>query len=374
MPTLREITDLVHSWYPPGTAEPWDAVGLVSGDPADPVAKVMLAVDPVRPVAEEAVAWGADLLIVHHPLFLRGVHGFAATTPKGRTLTTLTRAGCALLTAHTNADQAVDGVSQAMADAFGLTDQRPLVPADPDALDKLTTYVPTACAEAVRQALAAAGAGRIGDYDQASFSTPGEGRFRPLPGASPAIGQIGTPEVVDEVRVEVVLRRGLRGTVVGALLDAHPYEEPAYDVVELAASTPAATGHGRIGRVAPTTLAGFAASVAAALPQTAAGVRVAGDPDREVRTVALCGGAGDAFLDAVAGTDADVYVTSDLRHHVASEFLERHGTALIDVAHWAAEWTWLPVLARKLGEALPRATRVETRVSAIVTDPWTLRI
>src|SRR3954469_22273724 len=129
MPTLADVVALLDEWYPPTTADDWDAVGLVGGHPADEVRRVMFAVDPAPVVAQEAADWGADLLVVHHPLFLRGVHGVAATTPKGRTFTPLARAGCALFTAHTNADQAVDGVSQALADALGLRDQRPLVPA-----------------------------------------------------------------------------------------------------------------------------------------------------------------------------------------------------------------------------------------------------
>ena len=135
----------------------------------------------------------------------------------------------------------------------------------------------------------------------------------------------------------------------------------------------ASRGHGRIGRLAePTTLRDFAARVSAALPATAHGVRVAGDPDRRVRTVVVGSGSGDFMLDTVRGTDADVYVTSDLRHHRAGEFLEHDGPALIDVAHWAAEWTWLPVVERKLLDAVRRrGDTVETRVSALVTDPWT---
>ncbi len=217
-----------------------------------------------------------------------------------------------------------------------------------------------------------AGAGRIGDYDHASFSTPGEGRFRPLDGASPTIGSVGRVERVEEVRVEVVVARRLRSAAVRALLAAHPYEEPAYDVVELGDPGVGPTGTGRIGTVEPTTLRRFAERVAAALPETAHGVRVAGDPDRVVRRVALCGGAGDFLLDTVRGTDADVYVTSDLRHHRAGEFVEHDGPALVDVAHWAAEWTWLPVVSARVADAL--GATVETRVSTINTDPWQFRI
>ena len=372
MPSLREVVDLVHGWYPPGTADSWDAVGLVSGDPdADQVGRVLLAVDPAPGVAREAAEWGADLLVVHHPLFLQAVHGVPATTPKGRTLHTLTRAGCALLTAHTNADQAEGGVSEAMATALGLTGAQPLVPAPAAAMDKLIVFVPAAGADRVRSALAEAGAGRIGDYDQASFSSPGEGRFRPLDGAAPTVGEVGRAEVVDEVRVEVLVPRRLRGSVVAAALASHPYEEPAYDVVELADPGGTVTGAGRIGDVEPTTLREFAGRVSTALPATVQGVRVAGDPDRVVRRVALCGGAGDFLLDTVRGTDADVYVTSDLRHHPATEFREHDGPALVDVAHWAAEWTWLPVLRERLAAAL--GDTVEIRVSTLVTDPWQFR-
>ncbi len=167
-------------------------------------------------------------------LFLKPVHGVARTTPKGRTLGVLLDAGCALLTAHTNADQAVAGVSEALAKALGLTDLAPVQPRDPAPSDKLTVFVPVADAEGLRVALADAGAGGIGDYDSASFTGPGEGRFRPLPGANPTIGEIGQLEVVEEVRIEAVLPRHLRTSVVAALLAAHPYQEPAYDVVEIA--------------------------------------------------------------------------------------------------------------------------------------------
>jgi dinuclear metal center YbgI/SA1388 family protein len=333
----------------------------------------MLAVDPTLEVAEQAADWKADLLVVHHPLFLKPVHGFPATTPKGRTLAALSAAGCALLTAHTNADQARGGVSEALAQALGVTDLEPILAGPGEPVDKLTVFVPTDAAAPVRAAMGDAGAGRIGDYDYASFtSAVGQGRFRPLEGASPMIGTVGELETVDEVRIEVVLARHLRPAVVRAMLAAHPYEEPAYDVVEMADPGIMTTGTGRMGSVEPTTLQAFAEHVSAVLPPTAHGVRVAGDPERPVRRVAVCGGAGDFLLDRLATSDVDVYLTSDLRHHPAAEFVEKQGPALIDVAHWAAESTWLPVLAGRLGEVL--GDDVETRVSDVTTDPWTMRL
>ncbi len=372
MPTLGEVTELLDEWFPRQHADSWDAVGLVLGDPSVDVRRILLAVDPVAAVADETVVHDTDLLICHHPLFLKGVHGVAATDPKGRFAHRLLTNGCALFTAHTNADSPVGGVSESLALVLGLEDIRPLEADPAGPLDKIVVFVPMDAAERVRAALAEAGAGRIGDYDQASFTAPGEGRFRPLEGAVPTIGEVGRAEVVEEVRIETVCARHLRHAVVEAILEAHPYEEPAYDVMELAALDEAHRGSGRIGRLAsPIMLREFAAHVAEVLPETAHGVRVAGDPDQRVETVALCGGAGDFLLDRARTAGADVYLTSDLRHHPASEFREHGGPALVDVAHWAAESTWLPVLRDRLVEAL--GVTVEVRVSTSNTDPWTFR-
>jgi dinuclear metal center YbgI/SA1388 family protein len=371
MPTVAEVVDLVHRWYPPGTAAEYDAVGLAAGDPAAEVRRILVAVDVSVEVAREAAELGADLLLTHHPLLLRGVTTVAETTPKGRTLATLARAGCALLTAHTNADPAVDGVSESLARALGLADVEPLEPS-PAEVDKIVVYVPSDSAEAVRVAIAEAGAGAIGDYDSCSFTTPGEGRFRPLAGSHPFLGEVGRLELVEESRVEAVLPRARRTAVVAAMRAAHPYEEVAYDLVELADTGEASTGMGRIGSVEPTTLGEFAGRVAEALPDTPIGVLVGGDPDRVVRRVAVAGGAGDFLLDVVRRAEADVYVTSDLRHHPAIEFLEHDGPALVQVSHWAAEWTWLPVVQKKLARAL--GDTVETHVSTLCTDAWRHRL
>jgi dinuclear metal center YbgI/SA1388 family protein len=256
--------------YDPAWAESWDAVGLVCGDPDEPVRTVAFAVDPVAAVIDEALERGADLLVTHHPLFLRGVHGVPATTFKGRLVHKLIRGGAALFTAHTNADSADPGVSDALAQALGLHDLRPLEP------------------------------------------------------------RAATPEL----------------------------------------------GIGRVGELAESeALSAFAARVAAALPATSGGVRVAGDPDRPVRRVAVCGGAGDTLFGAVRSSGADVYVTADLRHHPASEALEAGGPALVDVAHWASEWPWLNHAAEMLRSELgPAGTNVDTYVSTLVTDPWTAHL
>jgi dinuclear metal center YbgI/SA1388 family protein len=368
---LADVLAVLDGLYEPRWAADWDAVGLVTGDPDQPVRRVLLAVDPVHAIIAEAVGWDADLLITHHPLLLRGVHSVATSHPKGRAVTALVRAGVALHVAHTNADVADPGVSDALAAALGLTDLRPLDPMPNDPLDKLVTFVPDGHAERLVDALAAAGAGRLGDYERAAFTSAGTGTFTPLPGADPTIGQVGRREDVAETRVEMVLPAHRRAAVVAALRAAHPYEEPAFDLLQLVPQ-PGRRGLGRVGRwSAEGTLRELAGHVAAALPATPHGVRVAGELDRPVRTVAVLGGAGDDLFEAVRASGADAYVTSDLRHHPASEALEHGFPGLVDVSHWAGEWPWLADCARLLRDGLGvRADTVETRVSALVTDPW----
>lgn len=382
---LSDVVRVLEKRYPPSTAESWDAVGLVTGAPEQPVRRVLFAVDPVATVVDEALEWGADLVVTHHPLLLKGVHSIAATTFKGDVLHRLVRGGCALLTAHTNADAATDGVADALAQVLGLVDVEPLLPDPLPTLDKHVVMVPVADAPRVVDAMAAAGAGAVGAYERCAWTTTGEGTFTPLPGATPAVGTVGTREVVVEARVEMVAPRSLRRAVVAAMRAVHPYEEPAFDVLETAA-LPGGTGTGRVGRLAePTTLRDFAQRAADATPATAQGVRFAGDPDGRVERVAVVGGSGDPFFDAVRAAGADAYVTADLRHHPASEQRERAEfdarpgrpatPYLVDLAHFASEWPWLRLAARDLAADLQaEGTTVETRVSVRCTDPWTGRV
>jgi dinuclear metal center YbgI/SA1388 family protein len=373
--TLADVVAIMEGLYPPSLAASWDAVGLVCGDPAQPVRRVLFAVDPVEVVVDEAISAGADVLVTHHPLFLHGTSSVAATTAKGRSVHRLIRAGIALHVAHTNADHANPGVSDALASTLGLVDTRPLEPLPALPLDKVVTFVPEANAEKLLDALAAAGAGEIGDYARCAWTAAGVGTFLPKVGANPAIGTVGDVTRVDEVRIEMVLPRAARHEVIQALRTAHPYEEPAFDVFELA-SWPGDTGTGRVGELpTPVTLREFAIVVGSALPSTAGGGRVAGDLDAVVRRVAVCGGAGDAYLRQTSAFGSDVFVTADLRHHVVSEHLADGGCAVVDMPHWATEWPWLGAAADALRAALAgRRTTVSTDVSMVPTDPWVARV
>ncbi|MCJ1677575.1 Nif3-like dinuclear metal center hexameric protein [Streptomyces sp. APSN-46.1] len=270
MPRLSEVIAALDALWPPSRAEQWDAVGTVCGDPDAEISRVLFAVDPVQEIADEAVKLGADLIVTHHPLYLRGTTTVEAGTFKGRVVHTLIKNDIALHVAHTNADTADPGVSDALAGALDLRVTGPLVPDPSDPAGRR-------------------GLGRICELDH------------------------------------------------------------------------------------PETLREFAARAAARLPRTAQGIRVAGDPDAPIRTVAVSGGSGDSLFEQVRAAGVDAFLTADLRHHPVSEAREQSPLALVDAAHWATEWPWCEQAAAQLDAISERhGWGLRTHVSRAVTDPWTV--
>lgn len=370
MTTVADIRTVMERAYPPHLAESWDKVGLICGDPDATVNRVAFALDCTQAVAERAVELGAQMLIVHHPLLLRGVNSVAADTPKGKVIHTLIKGGVALFAAHTNADSARPGVNDRLAELVGITPGRPIAPKASKGTDKWGFMVPVAQAAEVKAAVFSAGAGSLGEYSECAFSMLGEGQFLPGEEANPTLGEHGKLHTVTEVRVEFVAPVALRHKIKEALCAAHPYEEPAFDCVTVASfdDPETACGLGRIGELPePMTLREFTQQVANALPVTEWGVRAAGDPEAMIQKVAVSSGSGDSFLDTVAGLGVDVYVTSDLRHHPVDEYLRAGGPAVIDTAHWASEFPWCEQAAE-----IVSATGVATDIIDIRTDPWTL--
>lgn len=382
--TVANVVDWVETAYPPGWAESWDAVGLVVGRPDRPVSHVRATVDVTESVVQVAIADGVDFLLAHHPLFLGGTASVAAVDAKGRLVHDLVEAGCALMVAHTNADSAPGGVSDALAARLGVEDTSPLRPAHVARL-KLVVYVPYNHRDAVLDAASAAGAGSIGDYDRCAYQLDGHGTFRPRPGADPYLGHVGETEIVEEARIEMVLDAGARSAVEAAVLGAHPYEEPAYEFMAMDVRD-RRVGLGRVGSLAQAvTVEEFAGVVADSLPVTAGGIRVAGDLGRRVRRVAVCGGSGDEFLNHATRAGADVYVTADLKHHRVLDHLADGGCAVIDVGHWASEWPWCELVASRLTADLTLPAELnnsgnrdgslttealQVTVDRTVTDPW----
>lgn len=373
MVTVADVVHAMEAAYPPHLAESWDAVGLICGDPEEPADRVMLALDCTDEVVDYVIDAEVDMLIVHHPLLLRGVTEVPADSPKGRIIHKLIRNKIALFAAHTNADSARPGVNDRLAELLGVAPGAPLRPIE-EALDKWGVAVPTGAAEQVKQAIFAVGAGAVGNYREVAYQYPVSGQFRPVEGANPNIGSAPDAEghspleKVDEVRVEFIAPRRLRSVVKMAVQASHPYEEPAFDVVETH-SGPADLGIGRVGELdSPMTLREFTQRVSERLPRTSWGVRAAGDPERMVHKVAVASGAGDSFLDQVAAMDVDCFVTSDLRHHPVDEHLRKGGCPVIDTAHWASEFPW----CQQAADIVAEATGATTEVVQLRTDPWTI--
>lgn len=369
--TVGDWLALVHALYPPAHAASWDNVGLQVGDPVWSVERVLVSLDVTIGVIEEATQDATPTLVLaHHPLLFRPLESLTPDTASGATALAAARAHVAVAAAHTNLDVAGDGAgtSDPVVRLLELNDVVPLTSEMQNSSRiKLVTFVPADHTEAVLDALAAAGAGTIGEYERCSFRVAGTGTFRPRAGAVPHSGEVGADNAEDEDRLEIEVPRGVISRVVRALLASHPYEEVAYDLVPLLEH--ADVGFGRVGTLPqPLPLRALAARIRDDLP--APHLRFAGNPDGLVRRVAVVGGAGDSLVAAALAADVDVYVTGDLRHHVTLDALER-GLALVDAGHYATEVAALPAwIGRLQHQASARGLTAEVVRSRTPTDPW----
>ena len=368
---VAQWLDVLHAAFPPGDAEAWDTVGLQVGDPADPVDAVLVCLDVTPATLAEAEAQGASLVVAHHPLFFRPLERLTPGSATGRLVLQAARAGLAVAAAHTNFDVAAEGTTEPIQRLLGMTDARPLTKTG-GGYAKVVVFVPVEATAAVMAAGFSSGAGGIGEYDECSFRVSGTGTFRPSDTANPAVGERGRRNEVAEDRVEMVVPTERTSAVVAAVTAAHPYEEAALDVYPLAGVGPGAAppkGLGRIGDLAtPMTVAEAARRLREGLPSPL--LRAAGDPDRIVTRVAACGGAGDSLIGAAQAAGADLYVTGDLRHHVATDALTM-GMALIDAGHYATEAAALPALVKRLTDgATERGLSARLLASSVSTEPW----
>ncbi len=368
--TVGDWLALVEECYPRAQAASWDHPGLQVGDPAWPVRRVLVTLDVTGAVLAEAAEQPDTLVLAHHPLLFRPLSALTPDTAPGRLALQAASQRIAVAAVHTNLDVTNDGAgtNDPVVALLGLTEVRPLTTElRRDERVKLVTFVPPEAVDAVLDAVSAAGAGRIGEYERCSFRVAGTGTFRPLAGADPYLGTVGQDAAEDELRLEVELPTGRIGAVVRALIAAHPYEEVAYDLLPLLDG--AEVGFGRVGQLPePMPLEIVAETIRAQLP--APHLRTAGDPQREVRVVAVVGGAGDGLIGAALGSGADVYVTGDLRHHVTLDALEQ-GLALIDAGHHATEVAAMPAWRQRLAAAAGRRGLSATLLaSAVPTLPW----
>jgi dinuclear metal center YbgI/SA1388 family protein len=343
-PLVQDVAGLINKLYPPWLAEEWDNVGLQVGDPTAAVQRVLVALDPSPKSIEAARRNDCQLLLTHHPLIFRPLKRLLACDDTGKTISAAITNGIAVFCAHTNADRAAGGMNHWLAEDLSL-DAISGLGSVPNGLLKLVVYVPAGHEEKVAAALFAAGAGQVGAYDRCSFRCRGEGTFRPGPGTSPFIGEEGKDARVDEVRLETILPRELSQKVIRRMLQAHPYEEVAYDLFPVE-NPRNDVGLGCIGRLpGPLCLDEFVRQVKKILGIPA--LRVVGDGTRSISKVAVCGGSGISLLGEALRQGADVLVTGDVKYHEARS-AEEKGIALVDAGHFHTEKIFIRHLAQRL--------------------------
>lgn len=350
MNTLKvsDLLGIINKIAPPFLAETWDNVGLMVGNPAAPVSRIMVALDGGADVIAAAISDGCQLLLTHHPFIFQPLKKISAADPSGQLIIDAIKNDLAVISLHTNYDIATGGMNDQLAMALGVGNCRPLKVTAPAEFVKLAVFVPEGHEEQVLEALFRS-CGEIGNYRDCSFQAAGSGTFRPLPGAVPYIGEVGRREVVAEKRIEVLVRKESLAAAVAAMLKAHPYEEPAFDLYPLL-NRGEERGLGRIGELpASVTLDAFAAEVKRRLGLT--NVRFVGAADRPVKRVALCGGSGMSLMRDAHRQGADVFVTGDVKYHEARD-AEALGLALLDAGHFGTEILMVEQVVGRVGEEL----------------------
>ncbi len=364
---VKDIAAVVEQIAPLGLAQSWDNVGLLVGNSEHELRTVLLTIDVTKAVVAEARKLKADLILSYHPVIWDGLKQVLAEGPT-RVVYELIQSDIAVFSIHTALDVVAGGVNDALAEMLGIKDAKPLgdyVEYTPQENCKLVVFVPVDAADKVANALFAAGAGIIGNYQNCSFHTDGTGTFLPMRGAKPTIGRQGRFEAVPERRLETIVPTAKLDAVVAAMKEAHPYETPAFDILKLFGYGNT-FGLGRIGRL------GQPARVVQLVQQIkrrtgAKAVGLVGDPNKLVKTAAVCAGTCGSIINAVIAGGADLYLTGELQHHRALAAQEA-GLTCVCLSHTVSERFMLKKLAARLKGLMKDVT---IKVSKKDADPFT---
>jgi dinuclear metal center YbgI/SA1388 family protein len=364
------IIQLMEQLAPKHYAVPDDKIGLQVGSVAKEIRRVLVTLDVTPAVVEEAAALGAELIIAHHAVIYRPLAHLRTDTPAGALAASLIRKDIAVYISHTNLDTTEGGINDWMAEALELKGRDVLEEVHTDKLFKLVVFVPEAHHEKVRSAMFHAGAGGIGKYSHCSFNSEGVGTFLPMDGSTPFIGKQGRMEQTKEIRVETIVPLSVRKKVISAMLKAHPYEEVAYDLYSMDLKG-RSFGLGRVGVLPEVeSLDQFAERVKTAFDVPF--VRMVGDGNKQIRKVAVLGGAGAKYIRHATFAGADVLVTGDIDFHSAQDALAA-GLTIIDPGHHA-EKIMKPKTAQWLAEQLKnKGYGTEVFASTVDTEPFQLR-
>ncbi|MAV51837.1 MAG: Nif3-like dinuclear metal center hexameric protein [Crocinitomicaceae bacterium] len=364
---VRDIAGWLETWAPKALAESYDNVGLLVGQPGTEVTRVLVSLDCTEEVVKEAEEAGCQMIVSHHPVIFGGLKRLQGASDVERTVMRAVRSNIALYAIHTNLDNVLTGVNHQLAELVGcVPDSLQILRPMGAGLEKWSVFVPEAHAEAVRVAMADAGAGAIGRYDSCSFASKGMGSFRALEGAHPHVGTPGELHREAETKLEMVVPSTLASEVERAMLTAHPYEEVAFDRVALQQGR-SDVGAGMVGMLAqPMAWEAFADQVKEVLGCQA--IKHTAPVHANVQRIAVCGGSGSFLMGDAKRAKADVYITSDIKYH---EYFQAEGRLqLLDVGHYESEWQTSSLIASKINEKFPNFA---VRLSGIRTNPVSFR-
>ncbi len=358
---VKQIVNYLESFAPPAYQESYDNAGLIVGDPAQEISAALITLDVTEAVIDEAIKHQCGLIISHHPLIFKGIKKINGTNSLERALIKALKNDIAIFAAHTNIDNVTGGVNSKICEKLGLINTRVLAPVK-DHLYKLATFVPLSYTEKVRNAVFAAGAGHIGQYDQCSYNSEGVGTFRGDEHSVPFVGIPGQQHIEKETKIEIILPRHLKNKVIDALIQAHPYEEVAYDIY-LIDNELENVGAGMIGEL-PEPKEEMALLRQIKTTFDCKAIKHTNLLNQPVKTVALCGGAGSFLLSKALAARADLFISGDFKYH---DFFEAENKILIaDIGHYESEQFTKEVFYEILIKKFPTFA---LRLSDVKTNP-----
>ena len=361
MTSIKEVTGYLEAIAPLSLQESYDNSGLIVGDHSGEVKGILIALDCLEEVIDEAVKQNCNLVITHHPIVFSGLKKLNGKNYVERTVIKAVRNNIAIYAIHTNLDNVYAGVNKKICDVLGLKNLKVLSPKK-NVLRKLVTFCPADNLEKVRSALFEAGCGKIGNYDEASFNISGTGTFRPLKGANPYIGQIGVLQQEPEIRIETIFPNHLESQIIAALRLAHPYEEVAYDIYSLENANQE-VGSGMVGEL-PNEMGEMEFLEFLKISMKTKGIRHSRLINRKVKRIAVCGGSGSFLLNDAIKEEADFFVTADYKYH---QFFDADGRIVIaDIGHFETEQFTMDLLKELI---VRNFSTFAVRLTELVTNP-----
>jgi len=354
---IADIISFLESQAHPSLQEHYDNAGLLTGNPGWECSGIICSLDATEEVVKEAIQKKCNLIVAHHPIIFGGLKKINGKNYVEKTIIAAIKNDIAIYAIHTNLDNVVTGVNGRIAQMLGLKNTNVLSPKE-NTLKKLFTFAPVDKAEEVRNAIFAAGGGQIGHYSECSFNAEGTGTFKAGEGTDPYAGKVGQQHQEKEIKIEVIFPSFLEHKIIAAMKAAHPYEEVAYDVVQLS-NTYNGIGSGVMGELTNAEDEKKFLSRLKDIFQVPV-IRHTSFLNKKVKKVALCGGAGSFLISKALAAGADAYITGDMKYH---EFFDANGRMLIaDIGHYESEQFTIDLLREIVEQKFPTFAVLKTEV------------